>query len=296
MTPLRLGCDIPFLADPRDVREFAVAVEDLGFDTLSWSEHVASTVDSPFPAGFSHEDPWHEAMTFAAFLAGVTTRIQLSTSMMLLALRPAVLAAKQVAEVDLLSGGRLRLGVSLGWNDREVAALGVDPRTRGARLEEQLTVMRLLWTEDPVTFSGGFHQLDGVGIHPRPARSVPIWMGAGSFASRGVPSDKTLHRIARSADGYKMFAPAGADLALATKVIQRLHGILAAEGRDPAAFGIEARLLTQQTPEAEWPERVAAYAELGVSDIGLGNRIVGGTVADQIAHLRHVMTALRPLL
>jgi hypothetical protein len=123
-----------------------------------------------------------------AFLAAITERIELNTGMTLLTLRPAALAAKQAAEVDLLSGGRLRLGVSVGWQHREMEAVGVDPSTRGKRIEEQIEAMRLLWTQPLVTYHGTHVVLDEVALHPRPSRSIPIWMGGGNFDTGGMPS------------------------------------------------------------------------------------------------------------
>ncbi|MCP2256143.1 Luciferase-like monooxygenase [Prauserella aidingensis] len=102
----QLGCDLPYFREAAETRDFAQAAEELGYDVLNFSEHVAATTDSPFPPGFTFGDPWHESMTLAAFLAGVTRRIEISTSMYLLPLRPTVLAAKQAAEVDLLTRGK----------------------------------------------------------------------------------------------------------------------------------------------------------------------------------------------
>lgn len=290
---MRIGCDLPYFADAGEVRAFAQAVEDLGYDHLAFSEHVAAATDSPFPPGFAFEDPWHEAATLLAFLAGCTTRIELMTSMMLLPLRPTVLAAKQFAEIDLLTGERVRLGVAVGWNTSEVRALGVDPDTRGARLEEQIEVLRLLWTRHAVDFDGRFHQLSGVGIHPRPKRALPIWLGAGNFASGGVPGDRSLRRIARLADGYKMFAPLGGQPETARQVLDRLRSFAADEGRDPDSIGVEARLITQATPPEQWAEVAAMWRSLGATHLGLGNRIAGGTVDDQIALVARVIDAVR---
>ena len=288
-----LGCDLPYFREAAEIRDFAQAAEELGYDLLNFSEHVASPADRAFPPGFAFEDPWHESMTLAAFLAGVTTRIGISTSMFLLPLRPTVLAAKQAAEVDLLTGGRLRLGVAVGWNEREVETLGQDPRTRGARLEEQIEVLRLLWTQAEVTYRGKFHDLRSAGIHPRPGRGIPVWIGAGSFATRGVPDDRLLRRIARIADGYKMFAPLGLDEEAAVEVVGRLRRFAREAGRDPESLGIEARLLAQAVPEDDWPGYVQRWAERGATHIGLGNRIAGGSVDAQVKLIEKVARAVR---
>ncbi|MEV5843515.1 LLM class F420-dependent oxidoreductase [Streptomyces sp. NPDC051985] len=290
---IKLGCDIAYFEDPVAIRDVAQAAEELGYDALSFSEHVAATIDAPFPPGFAFDDPWHESMTFAAYLAGVTSRIEITTSMMLLPLRPTVLAAKQAAEVDLLSGGRLRLGVAVGWNEPEMTLLGQDPRGRGARLEEQVEVMRLLWSRPEVTYAGKFHDLDGAGIHPRPGRAVPIWMGAGSMATGGVPGERVMRRMARFADGYKMFAPLGLDPEKAHDVIARLRTYVREAGRSQDEFGIETRLLTQAVPEDRWRDVMDEWDQAGATYLGLGNRIAGGSPDDQITAINHAMRVLR---
>ncbi len=291
---LRLGCDVPYFEDPDDIRMFAQAAEEIGFDHIGFSEHVASSRLTEYPALFSYDDPWHESFTMLAFLAAVTTTIEVSSAMALVTLRDPVLVAKQAAEVDLLSRGRLRLAVSVGWNREEQRALGVDPATRGRRIEEMVPLLRRLWTEDAVTHSGESFTLDEVGIHPRPPRPIPIWMGGGGFETQGHPGEVSMRRAAQLADGFKLMAPTGGDVDRAIDTARRLHELAAAEGR---TIDIEARLLTQLTPPDEWASVVARYREAGVfTHVGLGNRIVGGTVHDQIALIREVERRVRPEL
>jgi probable F420-dependent oxidoreductase len=288
---MQLGCDLPYFASVADTRTFAEAAEELGYDHLGFSEHVASSRTTEFPPGFSFEDPWHECLTMLAFLAAVTSTIGLSSAMALATLRPPVLLAKQAAEVDLLSNGRLRLGVSVGWNREEQQALGVDPATRGRRIEELVPLLRRLWTEDAVTHAGEAFTLDQVGIHPRPDRSVPIWMGGGGFDRGGQPSAATIRRAARLADGFKLMAPTGADVDGAVRTAALLHELADAEGR---TIEVEARLLTQLTPPDEWGSVVRRYRESGMfTHVGLGNRIAGGTVADQVALISDVERRIR---
>jgi probable F420-dependent oxidoreductase len=301
---MKLGCDLPYLADPGEIRAFAQAAEDLGYDHLAFSEHVASAPDSPFPnppggrpgPRFAFDDPWHESFTLLGFLAGVTRRIELSTSMALAAMRPPVLVAKQAAEIDLLSGGRLRLGVAVGWNPREYEALGVDWTTRGARIAEQVEVMRRLWCEPAVTYHGRHIDLDEIGISPRPERSIPVWMGAGSAATGGRPPERALRRMARLADGYKMFAPLGGDRARALDVMETLRGYVVEAGRDPADFGVEARLITHATPEDEWAAVVRFWSDAGATHLGLANLAKGGGVESQIAAITEAMQRVGPEL
>jgi probable F420-dependent oxidoreductase len=291
---MRVGVDVPYFAHPLEIRDYVQAAEGLGYAHIAFSEHVLSSSASPFPPGLSFEEPWHESFTLLAFLAGVTERIELSTGMTLLPLRPAALAAKQAAEIDLLSGGRLRLGVSVGWQRREMEAVGVDPSTRGALIEEQVEVMRLLWTQPLVTYHGNHVVVDEVALHPRPDRSIPIWMGGGNFDTAGMPRDVTIKRAARLADGFKVMAPLATDLEAMLGLIDRLRAEVAAAGRDPDSFGVEGRLVTHVTPVDQWAAHMRAVREAGASHFGIANRIVGGTVADQIALITRVADTTRP--
>ena len=161
---MRVGVDLPYFAHAVEIRDYVEAAQGLGYAHIGFSEHVVSSAAETFPPGLSFDEPWHESFTLLAFLAAITAGIELSTGMTLLPLRPAALAAKQAAEVDLLSGGRLRLAVSVGWQRREMQAVGVDPSTRGALIEEQIEAMRLLWSQDLVTYHGRHVVLDEVAL------------------------------------------------------------------------------------------------------------------------------------
>lgn len=292
---MRVGVDLPYLDDPVEIRDFAQAVEDLGYDHLGFSEHVASTRDSDFPDGFAFDDPWHETFTMLGYLAGVTSRIELNPAMLLLTLRPPVLAAKQAAEIDLLSGERLRLAVSVGWNTKEVEALGVDAGTRARRIEEQVEVMRLLWSDEAVTYDGQLIHLHEVGIHPRPRRVIPIWMGGGGFATEGFPTERTMRRAARLADGFKMMAMSALDPDRMHDTVATLRAYVADTGRDPATFGIETRLVLQETAPDEWPRLIDAARAGGATHLGISNRIAGGGAQAQIDSLRAIADATHEL-
>lgn len=279
---MRVGVDLPYFQDPAAIRDYAQAAEELGFDHIGYSEHVAASRRTDFPPLFSFEDPWHESFTLGAFLAAVTREIELNPSMLLLPLRQPVLAAKQAAEVDLLSGGRLRLAVSAGWNREECVALGVDPASRGERLEEQVEILRRLWSEEAVTFRGRFHELNEVGIHPRPGRPIPIWMGGGSLTSEGVPPERVLRRAARVADGFKLMAPLCIEPERGRAVVERARGHLREYGRGEDGFGIEARIVLQESAPDEWVDLVELWKRAGVSHLGASNRIAGGGVDEQI--------------
>src|SRR5580692_2889042 len=167
--------------DPASVRRIGRAVEDLGFDYLLAYDHVLGAVHAgrarPLTGPYTERDPFHDPFVMFAYLAGITERIGLATGVLVLPQRQTALVARQAADVDLLSGGRLRLGVGVGWNQVEYEALGQDFRTRGARQEEQIGLLHRLLTEPVVDFAGRFDRVDRASLLPKPAGSLPIWLG-----------------------------------------------------------------------------------------------------------------------
>ncbi len=284
---MRFGVDIPYLESPSEIRDYAQAVEAMGFHHAGFSSHLACTLDTHFPAPFfTFDEPWRESFTMAAFLAAVTTRIELNPAMVLLPLYPPVLAAKQATEVANLSEGRLRLAASVGWNRRECETLGVNPATRGSRFEEQVVLMRRLWTERSVDHEGRFFSVTGAGISPRPSAPIPLWFGAGRVDGDGFPSAAAIERAGRLADGFKFLAPSFNDLDRVARTIEQLRASVAAAGRDPEAFGVEVRIIAHLTEPSDWPGLVDRIASWGTSHIGFANRIAGGSVSDQLEVLR----------
>ena len=177
--------------DPGAARAFARAAEELGYDHLVVFDHVigADTSNRPdFPGMYTHKDLFHEPFVLFGHLAAVTQRLELVTGIMILGQRQTALVAKQAAEVDVLSGGRLRLGIGIGWNAVEYEALGENFHNRGKRSEEQVEVLRALFTQEVVTFEGRWHRIIAAGLNPMPVqRPIPIWFGGGQTAySRGI--------------------------------------------------------------------------------------------------------------
>jgi probable F420-dependent oxidoreductase len=221
---------IEFRGDPAAVRRFARAVEDLGFDHLSAYEHVLGAVHAdrspPLPGPYTERDPFHDPFVMFAYLAGITDRIRFATGILVLPQRQTALVARQAADVDLFSGGRLRLGVGVGWNYVEYEALGQDFHTRGARQEEQIGLLRRLFTEPVVDFSGRFDQVDRAALMPKPAGSIPIWLGGSG--------EKSLDRAARLADGFIFFG-GGVEhtIEVWTRLRERVHRV----GRSVGEFG-----------------------------------------------------------
>ena len=180
--------------DPEKIKDWAQAAEDLGYAYIEVPDHVfgAAARDGWTPL-YNETDPFHETFVMLGFLAAVTRRIRLSSGVLIAPQRQTGVIAKQAAEADLLSGGRLRLGIGVGWNHVEYEALGEDWKTRGARQAEQVEVLRRLWAEDLVSFSGRFHNLRQVNIMPPPVqRPIPIWFGGYPTPSwRALPSSAT---------------------------------------------------------------------------------------------------------
>ncbi len=221
--------------DPVVVRDYVQGIEGLGFDFVTTPEHVVGAHRDRYPGQKIHtsDKAYFEPMVLFGFIAGATTVLELATSILILPQRQTALVAKQAAILDRLCGGRLRIGVGVGRNAIEYETLHQDFATRGARLEEQVEVLRRLWTEELVTFDGRWHQLDGVGINPLPLqRPIPIWMG--SFV--GGTTERVLRRIGSLADGWFPQSAPGEELAT---TLHRIRAYATAAGRDAASLGIE---------------------------------------------------------
>ena len=193
---MRVGASFPTTAIGHDsgaVREFVQTAEGLGYDHIRVLDHVMGADPAYHPEVpefyYTHESVIREPCTLMAYMAALTTRVELVTGILILPQRQTALVAKQAAEVDVLSGGRLRLGIGVGWNPVEFEALGEDFRNRGQRVEEQIEVLRLLWTHDVVNFHGKWHDITAAGINPLPTqRPIPIWIGARRTGQSGAPA------------------------------------------------------------------------------------------------------------
>jgi probable F420-dependent oxidoreductase len=252
--------------DPEAVRKLGRATEDLGFDHLLAYDHVLGAVHEnrvpPLTGPYTERDPFHDPLVMFAYLAGLTARIGFVTGVLILPQRQTALVARQAADVDLLSGGRLRLGVGVGWNHVEYDALGQNFHTRGAREEEQIQLLRLLWTEEVIDYTGRFDRVDRAGTSPRPSRPVPIWLGGFGEAA--------LRRAARCGDGFIFAGPTDV-VYNGWELVRRLVG---AEGRRPEDFGGELAILTRKGP-TDVAARAEAWEQVGgthasVVTMGLG--------------------------
>jgi probable F420-dependent oxidoreductase len=274
---MRVGVSLPVREMENDlgaIKAYAQLAETLGLSHLRVPDQVLRVGSGPL----------HEPMTLMAYLAGVTERIELVPSVIVLPSRQTALVAKQAAEIDNLSGGRLRLGIGVGGSEDEYRAMGVDFHTRGARCDEQLELLNLLWTRETVEFDGRFDQITGAGLNPLPVqRPIPIWIGA-----RPVPGDSVIKRIGRYAAGWFVLA----DPTQYPEVAARIAQAARANGRNPAEIGAEAGVAVVGPREAEWKDRVKNWRETGLTHLCL-RTLGGGLDADQ--HLAKIREAVAQL-
>lgn len=268
---MRIGVTFPqneITADPMAVRDYAQAAESLGYSHLLAYDHVVGADISHRPnwrGPYTHESLFHEVFVLFGYLAAVAPRLELVSNVIILPQRQTVLAAKQAAEVDVLTGGKFRLGVGLGWNEVEYQALNEDFTNRGRRLDEQIDVMRALFSEPVVTFQGRWHHIEAAGILPLPVqRPIPIWLGGGVEA--------TLRRVVARGDGW---FPQGLPDDRNRQKLEQLHALALEAGRDPSTIGIEARVsIGNDTPD-EWARQVREWQALGATHIGVNTMNAG---------------------
>ena len=274
---MRLGAIFPQTeigADPSAVRDFAQAAEDLGYDHLLVFDHVLGadhTKRDGWDRPYSKDDMFHEPFVMFGYLGAVTEKIEFTTGVLILGQRQTSLVAKQAAEVDVLTGGRLRLGIGIGWNEVEYEALGQSFTNRGRRSEEQIELLRLLWTQESVDFNGRYHKITNAGINPLPVqRPIPIWLGGGE--------ERVIRRIGKMADGwFPQFQP---DSAGQEKIHEmREHAVKA--GRDPKAIGIEGRISYANDKQEDWEKIAAAWDEVGATHLSVNTMKAGLKGPDQ---------------
>ena len=267
-------------ADPKGVHDFVQATEELGYVHLIAFDHVLGADVAHYPGWegpYTHRDMFHEPFVLYGYLAALTQRLELVTAVIILGQRQTALVAKQAAEVDVLSGGRLRLGVGIGWNTVEYEALNENFHNRGRRCEEQIEVLRALWTQEVVDFHGRWHRINHAGLNPLPIqRPIPLWLGGRAEA--------VVKRVARLADGwFPQFAPDDAG----RRTIERLHTYSREAGRDAATIGIEGRIaIARGTPDI-WAKQAQAWQALGATHLSVNTMRAGlRSPAEHIAAIR----------
>jgi len=247
--------------DPVAIRDFAQAVEEMGFRHISCVDHVLGARNPdpsvPWSSSYTRDRMFHEPLVLFGFLAAATAKVRLATAILILPQRQTALVAKQAAEVDVLTRGRLTLGMGIGWNEVEYVALNEKFQNRARRFEEQFEVLRKLWTEELVTFKGKYHTLQDVGINPLPVqRPIPLWIGA----FEGV----AVKRACRIAEGWfakPWMLPDDEGKA----VLDQVRGWLDQYDRDVSDFAIDAVTMAKRGGVNQWVADTEAWREIGVS-------------------------------
>ena len=267
--------------DPAAVRDYAQTAEALGYTHVLAYDHVlGANPDRPggWSGPYTHNDPFMEPFVLFTYMAAVTTRLGFIPGILILPQRETALVAKQAATLDVLCGGRFRLGVGTGWNEVEYVALSQEFSTRGRRQEEQLEVLRLLWTQELVTFKGRWHDIPDAGINPLPVqRPIPLWFGGHAVV--------VLRRAARLGDGW---LPGFRTAEAAREHLDRLDGYLAEAGRDRATFGLEPRLHWGNGDLDALGRALEGWRAAGATHISLNTMGAGfRTAGEHLAAIRH---------
>jgi|TARA_B100001750_G_C15522470_1_gene613322 probable F420-dependent oxidoreductase len=265
--------------DPDGINQYVNAVESMGYDHILIYDHVlgASTTNRPnWKGAYRLEDSFHEVMVLFGYISAITTKIELATGILVLPQRDTALVAKQAAELDILSNGRLRLGVGIGWNDVEFEALNSEFTNRGARIEEQVSLLRELWTNELVTFQGKWHDLDDVGINPLPPQSpIPIWFGGAANA--------VMQRIGKMGDGwiYPGYSPIP-DIQSKT-MLDSIKNSANQANRSISQIGIEKILSESEKPKEGWSDAGSLWMEYGATHLSINT--MGANLTSINGHL-----------
>lgn len=256
---MKFGSALPItaFADVAAVRDYALTLEQAGFDFTSTAGHVLAQPDGTNPQrpARQYAGPFYDPFVTFSYLAAITTRIRFMASILILPAWPTALVAKQAGELALFSGGRFDLGIGISWNEAEYRALGQPFHGRGARMEEQIAVLRGLWAQNYVSFSGAHHTLDKVGLNRPALPPIPIWFGTET-------GERALRRVARFGDGWMAMGDATAEL-------PRLLGYVRDAGRDPADFMIRMTLTAGDGGPSAWAESAKRLQAAGVTHLAI---------------------------
>ncbi|MFQ5409933.1 MAG: LLM class F420-dependent oxidoreductase, partial [Anaerolineales bacterium] len=262
---MKIGVIYPqteYSTDPSAIRAFAETAEGLGYTHVLAYDHVlGASPDRPggWRGPYTYRDPFLSPFLLFTYMAAFTTNLEFVTGILILPQRPTALVAKQAAVLDVLSGGRLKLGIGTGWNEVEYTALNQNFHTRGRRIEEQIELLRKLWTESLITYEGEWHNIPAAGLNPLPVqRPIPIWMGG--------HADVVLRRVARIGDGWIPFHRNPAD---AKTALEKLDGYLTAAGRTRDDITIQTRIYDTGGDAARWAALAAEYGEMGADYVAL---------------------------
>jgi probable F420-dependent oxidoreductase len=282
---MKIGVIFPqteFKPDPIAVRDYAQAVEDLGYTHMHAYDHILGA-NPERPGGWTGPYTFHhsffEPFVLFSYLAGLTHSIEFATGILILPQRQTAVVAKQAATLDILCNGRLRLGVGIGWNEVEYTALGENFHNRGKRMEEQVALLRMLWTQPLVKFEGRWHNIPDAGLNPLPVqRPIPIWFGG--------TDDRALQRMARIGDGWMMNIRT---IEPAQPKLDKLTHYLEEAGRERGSFGIEPRLNMNLIKKDEWLSFIHTWEGLGATHLTVNTMGCGyETTSAHIAALKHL--------
>jgi probable F420-dependent oxidoreductase len=266
-------------ADPGGVRAYAQAAQELGYRSLLVYDHVLGADPAAYPGWsgpYTAETLFHEPFVLFGYLAAAAPELELVTGVIILPQRQAALVAKQAAEVDVLTGGKLRLGVGIGWNYDEYEGLGEDFKSRARRFEEQIELMRRLWQAPVITFEGRFHRVTAAGINPLPVqRPIPVWIGGSA--------EPAIKRAAELADGFFPQRPLEGGWAA---TLEKMRGWREAVGKDWATFGLEARINAGTGTPDDWRQAADEWRALGVTHLSVNT--MNGGLGGPDAHIRRI--------
>jgi probable F420-dependent oxidoreductase len=282
---MKFGVTLPLgdsFKDPAASKDFAQAVEGLGYDYVSSGDHVVGAHPDNRPEGWrtfvNHMTFMPEPLVLFAYLGAVTTKLEFATSIIILPQRQTVLVAKQAAQLDYLLGGRLRLGFGIGWNTVEYESLNEDFTTRGRRVAEQIEVLRALWTQEVVEFHGRWHHIDRAGVNPMPVqRPIPIWMGGGH-------SDRSLRRIATIADGWIPLLRG--DERTPKELTTEFKRFVREAGRQESDVGIEGRLVLADANPEDWQREFEDWRALGATHFNVTSGSGSAGLEQHLQNLR----------
>ncbi len=291
---LKIGAVFPQTeigADRNHLRQWIEGARDLGFHHMVAYDHVLSgdqAYHHPKLVGrYDETKPFHEVMVLFGYMAAIAPEMEAVSGVVILPQRQTALVAKQAATVDVLTGGRFRLGVGIGWNDIEYQGLNESFGNRGRRLEEQIDLLRTLWREPIVSYEGTWHTIDHAGLAPLPVqRPIPIWIGGSA--------DVALQRAARLADGF--FSNSGINLERSDHEVSVIRDELARIERDPASFDFEPRLNLADGGEDDWQRAIDWWRQAGASYVSINTMGAGCTsVAEHLAGLERIKRTIESM-
>ncbi|MCB9436900.1 MAG: LLM class F420-dependent oxidoreductase [Anaerolineales bacterium] len=279
---MKIGVVFPQLEFGNDtalIKDYTQTAEGLGYEYLAVYDHVlGANPDRPggWTGPYTYQTAFHEIFMLFAYMAALTERIEFATRIVILPQRQTALVAKQAAELDVLSSGRLRLGIGIGWNAVEYEALNEQFTNRGKRVEEQVAVMRQLWTQPLVTFQGQYHSIPDAGLNPMPIqRPIPIWFGGGA--------DAVMRRMARIGDGWM---PNFGSVEKAAPKWEMLQGYIREAGRDPQAFGFDNIITLRDYPQSQWAGVVQQWRDFGATHLCVNTMGVGYDARQHLAAIK----------